>query len=180
MSNSGLQFRLATLADAEDIRQLVESAFRAEDSREGWTADMEIGSRFRLELNHVVATISNPDRDILIANIDGHLVASIEISRREGNRARFSMIAVDLSHQQAGVGRQVLAFAEQYCQKTWGVTTGELNALSTRKKLISWYMRQGYHKNGKSTPFPRDRFGDLALPEDLRFMDLEKDFSSTA
>lgn len=183
--NGNLQFRMATVDDAAQIQNLVQSAFRAQDSRQDWTGDTELASQFRMEVEEVMANIARHDMVTLAAfaplnstNKDAApLVASIEVSKRGTDVGRLSMIAVDQEYQCGGVGRQVLAYAEDYCRRTWGVTKFSLNALSTRKALIEWYMRRGYQKTGKTSPFPRERFRSLVLPEDLCFFELVKDFN---
>ncbi|KAJ6143837.1 hypothetical protein N7471_003290 [Penicillium samsonianum] len=170
-----LNFRVATEEDATQLQQLVESAFRAEDSRKGWTDDLGLSSSFRLDVKEVLAMITKPDSVMLMAtNNENTLVGSIGTSKRDANHARIFMLAIDTSQQQGGIGRQVLAYAEEYCQRTWGVTTLGLNALSNRQELISWYSRRGYKTTGETTPFPREKFENLLLPEDLCFVEFEK------
>ncbi|CRG89369.1 hypothetical protein PISL3812_06405 [Talaromyces islandicus] len=177
MATESLQFRIATPDDAEQIQQLVQAAFRTADSRPGWTGLIELASNFRIEVQEVMDKIVNPGNVVLIC-LDGSntIVASIEVAKR-GDCGRLSMIAVDDRYQRGGVGRRVLAYAEDYCQQTWGAEKFSLNALSTRKALIEWYMRRGYHKTGETSPFPREKFSNLALPDDMCFVELEKNFS---
>ncbi|KAK5998063.1 hypothetical protein PT974_00434 [Cladobotryum mycophilum] len=170
--NVNLQFRIATPDDAPQLQQLVQSAFRAHDSRLDWTGNMELASHFKIEVEEVMSNITKPDMDAAAA-----LVATIEVSKCGTDVGRLSMIAVDPGCQRGGVGRQVLAYAEDYCHRTWGVAQFSLNALSTRKALVEWYMRRGYRKTGETSPFPRERFSNLALPDDMCFIELEKDLS---
>jgi ribosomal protein S18 acetylase RimI-like enzyme len=173
-----LHFRIATLTDAPSIQQLVQSAFRAEDSRKDWTADMALGRAITISVEDVSTTIAKPDCAILLAFIKDEgreiLVASTDMIKRANDHVRFAMVSVNPDYQQAGIGRRVLAYAEEYSQREWRVTTSELNALSTRQELIAWYLRRGYQKTGEETPFPRERFPDLALPEDLCFVEMVK------
>ncbi|KAJ5777150.1 acyl-CoA N-acyltransferase [Penicillium odoratum] len=151
-----LHFRIATLTDAPFIQQLVQSAFRAEDTRENWTADMELGRNFTVSIDDVTKTITMPNTVILLAFTNDHreiLVASVDVSQRTNDYARLSMVAVNTDYQQAGVGRQVLAYAEEYARETWGVSKTGLNALSTRQELIAWYLRRGYQKTGERCLF---------------------------
>lgn len=182
MSSLALQFRAAVPADAPQIQHLVESAFRANDSRQDWTGNIELASHFRLAVDEVRAKLTNPDLVTLVAHDSNNptaLVASIEVSKRDG-AGRLSMIAVDESYQQGGVGRQVLEYAEEYCRKLWGVKKFSLNALSTRKALIEWYMRRGFVKTGETSQFPTERFAELSLPDDMCFIELEKNFPQTS
>lgn len=170
-----LNFRVATEDDAAQLQQLVESAFRAEDSRKGWTDDLGLSSTFRLDVQEIIAMITKADSVMLMATSNENtLVGSIGSSKRDANYARLFMLAVDTSQQRGGIGRQVLTYAEDYCQRTWGVTTLGLNALSNRKQLISWYSRRGYKMTGETTPFPREKSGNLVLPDGLCFVEFEK------
>ncbi|OIW35709.1 putative N-acetyltransferase, GNAT family, partial [Coniochaeta ligniaria NRRL 30616] len=175
MTQPKLHFRIATTEDAPRIQQLVESSFRAEDSRPQWTADMSLGRQFRMDVKFVIAAITNPESAILIACDDEDmLVASVEVTKRGTDLARLAMLAVDERHQRGGIGRRVLDYADDYCRSTWGVKKIGLNALSTRKELIMWYMRCGYQQTGELTPF-RPRGGDeVAIPDGLSFVELEK------
>ena len=186
-SNSTVQFREAAQSDAPQVRHLVESAFRSIDSRPDWTGNAELASSFRVDIEQVKGDILKSDMVTLVAfypapqeatdsNNDGAtIVATIQVSKRGLSVGRLSMVAVDEQHQQAGLGSQVLAYAEDYCHRTWGASKFSLNALSNRKALIEWYLRRGYRKTGETSPFPRERFGTLTLPEDLCFIEMDKD-----
>jgi ribosomal protein S18 acetylase RimI-like enzyme len=186
MTGKPLQFRIATPEDASAIQQLVQSAFQAADTRQDWTADMELNIRFRVAVEEVMPRITNPNSAIVMAfttteNGNQALVASVEVAKRSDDLARLSMLAVNQHHQRGGIGREILTYAEKYCQHQWGVTKFGLDALSTRQALIAWYMRRGYQKTGETVPFPVEKFSDLALPGDLCFVQLEKELSmSTA
>ena len=176
MATDNLHFRNAVPGDADQLQQLVQSAFRADDSRQDWIGNLELAKHFRVDVEEITAKIANPDTITLMAldNNDA-LVASIEVSKRVADCGRLSMIAVDERYQRGGVGRRVLAYAEDYCRQTWGVKKLSLNALSTRKALIEWYIRHGYRKTGETTPFPREKFSNLVIPDDWHFVELEKE-----
>ncbi|KAH8774587.1 putative N-acetyltransferase, GNAT family [Diaporthe sp. PMI_573] len=196
MSNESLQFRIATSDDAARIQNLIQTSFRTEDTRARWTGSTELASQFHISVDEVLASFNKPECAVLVATdpTDGSIVASVECVRRrttaaadnnnnndddDDDLARLSMLAVDNSRQRAGLGRAVLARAEDYCRREWGVTRLGLNALSTREELISWYVRCGFERTGETSAFPRDRFPGLKLPEDLCFVELEKDLLAT-
>ena len=179
MTNGNLQFRLAAPNDASQLQRLVEDAFRAEDSRKSWTADMALGARFRIAVEEIMTKITQADSAMLIATDDNNvLVATVGVSKRSTGLARLGLLSVDQTHQRGGVGRQVLAYAEDYCRRVWSVKKLGLNALSTRQQLISWYMRCGYAKTGELSPFPYELMEGLALPNDLCFVEMEKDLDT--
>ncbi|GAB0138917.1 hypothetical protein EsDP_00007137 [Epichloe bromicola] len=174
-----LRFRTATPSDAPSIHHLVESAFRTTDPRPNWTGNTNLASSFRLDMDDVKARIANPDVATLLAFTDHDtLAASIEVSRHGNLCGRLSMIAVDDAYQRSGVGGRVLEYAEEYCRKVWAVNMFSLNALSTRKALIEWYLRRGYSRTGETSPFPRESFEGLELPPGMCFVEMEKRFDT--
>jgi ribosomal protein S18 acetylase RimI-like enzyme len=180
MSTDNTHFRIATEDDTMVIRQLIESAFRAEDSRQGWVGNSDLASRFSMEDKAVASIITNPDSTFLMASdANGKLLGTIGVSKRAPDSARLSMLAVDPQCHRGGIGKQILTYAEDYCQREWGPKTLGLNALSNRESLISWYMRRGFRKTGETTPFPLEEFKDLNLPDDLHFVEFEKALGTT-
>ncbi|KKY35154.1 putative gnat family [Diaporthe ampelina] len=182
MANKSLQFRIAAPEDAAQIQNLIQSAFRAADTRAKWTGSAELASQFHISVDEVLASISKPDRAVLVATdpATGNPVASVEAFRRDPGLARLSMLAVDSAYQRGGLGRRVLARAEDHCRRAWGSRRLGLNALSTREELIAWYVRCGFRRTGETSAFPRERFAGLELPEDLCFVELEKDLGVVA
>ncbi|KAJ5128581.1 acyl-CoA N-acyltransferase [Penicillium atrosanguineum] len=181
MTALDLNFRVATLEDAPQLQELVQAAFRAEDSRSDWTGDMGLASQFHISVKEIESFMNGPESAFLMAtDNNGIVVGTIGVSKRGANGARLSMLAVDQRHHRGGLGRQVLGYAEYYIHQTWGATKLGLNALSTRQTLIAWYMRRGYQKTGETSPFPRERFPDLELPDGMCFVEFEKDLDTVA
>ncbi|KAJ5681659.1 acyl-CoA N-acyltransferase [Penicillium maclennaniae] len=181
MAAVDLNFRAATLEDAPQLQELVQNAFRAADSRSDWTGDMGLASQFHISVEEIKSFMNGPESAFLIAtDQNGVMMGTIGVSKRGANGARLSMLAVDHRYHRGGLGRQILGYAEDYSYQTWGATKAGLNALSTRQTLIAWYMRRGYKKTGETSPFPRKRFPDLDLPEDMCFVEFEKDLDPVA
>lgn len=175
-----LQFRAATPADAPQLQPLIKSAYRGEKIKKAWTTEGHLVTDDRISEDGIVGKISTPDSAILIAaDEDGALAACCEVARQSDGVGYFGLFAVDPGRQGGGLGRQVLAYAEEYTRKTWGVTTMEMRVIWTRNELISWYMRRGYQRTGRSSPFPYDELvNGKALRDDLYFDVLVKDLSS--
>lgn len=178
MANQNTHFRIATEDDTIVLKELIESAFRAEDSRQGWVGNSVLASRFSIEEKTIASIITNPDSTFLMASdANGRLLGTVGVSKRAPDSARLFMLAVDPQCHRGGIGKHILTHAEDYCQREWGPKTLGLNALSSRETLISWYMRRGFRKTGETTPFPREEFEDLNLPDDLHFVEFEKTLS---
>jgi ribosomal protein S18 acetylase RimI-like enzyme len=187
MQDTTLQFRAATAEDAPVVAKLIQDGFRAPDSRAGWTGDLDdLAANFTASEAEQLKYILNPDMIVVVAEDQDHKpVGTFTATKRssdQGDHAWLSMLAVDTTRQQAGLGRRLLEYTEMYCQRTWGLSLIKLNALSTRDALIAWYERRGYRRDGTSTPFPvhLSEFDGLNLPSDLCFINLEKRLEAAA
>ncbi|MFE9903551.1 GNAT family N-acetyltransferase [Streptomyces achromogenes] len=166
---TGLTFRDATDADVDALVALVESAYRGDSSRAGWTTEADILDGQRTDPEGVLEVIKSPDSQLLTAELDGRLVACCQLEHR-GDHAYFGMFAVSPALQGGGVGKAVLAEAERRCRQTWGVGEMHMTVISVRADLIAWYERRGYRRTGRTSPFPYgdERFG-IPLRADLEF-----------
>ncbi|KAF7561095.1 hypothetical protein G7046_g3045 [Stylonectria norvegica] len=175
MSAINLNFRLATLDDAPQLKDQVQAAFRSDDIRQNWTADMDLSSRFVMDIEEIINSITRPDGVTLVATTeDNTIVGSVGVWKKTADLARISMLAVDQQQQRGGIGHRLLSHAESYCQETWGVGKTGLNALSPREQLIAWYERCGYVRTGEQTPFRLERLGVDEKETDMFFVEMEK------
>ncbi|MFD7594545.1 GNAT family N-acetyltransferase [Kitasatospora sp. NPDC059812] len=167
-------FRPATLADVPALVELVESAYRGDASRAGWTTEADLLEGQRTDAEGVAAVIGRSDGVLLVAERDGQLVACCQLEHR-GDRAYFGMFSVRPGLQGGGLGRAVLTEAERLAGEEWGVGELEMTVIEQRADLIAWYERRGFRRTGVFTPFPYgdERFG-VPLRPDLRFEKLTK------
>lgn len=171
---------IATRADIEDIVALVESAFRGDASRAGWTTEADLLDGRRTGPDEIGAILADPEQRVLLDR-DGHgaLRASVVVSR-DGDAAWFGMLAVVPALQGAGTGRRVLSEVEHWVASHWGTRRMRMKVIAQRSELIAWYERRGYHRTGETAPFyyGDERFG-LPKRPDLSFVALEKSLSGT-
>jgi GNAT superfamily N-acetyltransferase len=203
-ADAGLVFRRATPDDVLAVLDLVETAYRGDASRAGWTteADLVAGQRTDAEAIHVIVTSSTGL--VLLAEADPvsaavvtgstatatdaglgegtgggpgptrEIVGCCQLERR-GEVGYFGMFAVRPGQQGGGTGSALLAAAERYVRAAWGARRMELFVISVRAELIDWYARRGYRPTGATEPFP---YGDerfgLPLRDDLAFAVLAK------
>lgn len=173
-----LQFRTATPHDVPRIVALVESAYRGDSGRRGWTTESDLLDGQRTDADEVSALVAVPDGAVLLAEEDGRLVASCHVERR-GDAGYFGMFAVDPAQQDHGVGRAMLAHAEAHARACWHCSAMVMSVIVQRTELIAWYGRRGYRPTGEYLPFPYGdaRFG-LPRRDDLRFEVLRKDLGA--
>jgi GNAT superfamily N-acetyltransferase len=171
-----LTFRPATVDDVAAVVALVESAYRGDASRVGWTTEADLLDGQRTDAEAVRAIVDAADRLVLLAFDGNDLRGCCELRRRDGGSAYFGMFAVTPSQQGAGIGKVILTEAERTARDLWDATRMEMTVLIQREDLIAWYERRGYRRTGATEPFPYDdeRFG-LPRRPDLRFEVLAKD-----
>ncbi|KAK4195533.1 acyl-CoA N-acyltransferase [Triangularia verruculosa] len=179
---AALTFRLATPEDAPLLQPLVQSAYRGETSRKGWTTEADLLVGTRIDVAGIVEKIQTPNSAVIMAfspSQNNTLVACCEVLLKPSQKiGYFGMFAVDPTLQAGGIGRQVLANAEQYA-KSHGADKMEMTVIWTRKELIDWYVRRGYTVTEERREFPHEELAKMdgenrALVEDLWFKVLIK------
>ncbi|MER5750455.1 GNAT family N-acetyltransferase [Streptomyces sp. NPDC002088] len=174
---TGLTFRDATDADVDALVALVESAYRGDASRGGWTTEADILEGQRTDPEEVLEVIKSSDSRLLTVERDDQVIACCQLEHR-GDHAYFGMFAVSPAQQGGGLGKVVIAEAERLARETWGVAEMHMTVISVREDLIAWYERRGYRRTGKMSPFPYgdERFG-VPQRDDLEFELLVKKFA---
>jgi ribosomal protein S18 acetylase RimI-like enzyme len=165
-----LSFRHAVAEDVAAVVGLVESAYRGESSRAGWTTEADILGGQRTDPQGVLEVVQDPQSVLLLAFSEQEaLIACCHVESHD-DYAYFGMFAVRPTLQGGGVGKAMLAEAEKLAVERWGVSEMRMTVISVREELIGWYERRGYRRTGKTSPFPYgdERFG-LPKRDDLEF-----------
>jgi len=163
-----LRFRPATPSDIPAIVALVESAYRGDSSRRGWTTEVDLLGGQRTDAEGVRAAIEKDGSVIVLAERDGVLLGCANLER-QGKAGYFGMFAVDPMLQGGGIGDAILRECERLA-RAWGLQAMRMTVLWMRHELIAWYQRRGYSAAGERAPFPYgdERFGQPRR-EDLWF-----------
>ena len=162
----------ATLADLTQILSLLNSAYRGDASKKGWTseADLLIGEH-RTDMNTLNALFQTEGVIFLKYENAGEIEGSVMLHKK-GNRLYPGMLSVNPALQAQGTGKKLMNAALKHA-KQLGCVSIYMTVISVRKELIAWYERQGYLPTGETQPFPVDeRFGKPTQP--LEFIVLEK------
>jgi ribosomal protein S18 acetylase RimI-like enzyme len=177
MSDAELTFRAAGEEDVPALVALIESAYRGESSRAGWTTEADLLGGRRTDPDGVGAVVKDPGSLMLAVERGGALVACCQLENRTGH-AYFGMFAVRPAEQGGGLGRRVLAHAERMARERWGARRMHMTVIVQREDLIAWYERRGYVRTGTLSPFPYgdERFG-VPQRDDLAFELLVKDLA---
>ena len=173
-------FRFATIDDVAAIVDLVQSAYRGEVSRQGWTTEADLLDGQRTDGDEVSRLISHQSSCVLLCEQGEKIIACVHLLNKH-KYAYLGMFAVRPDRQASGVGRLLLEEAEQCVFNRWHCPVLRMAVISLREDLIAWYGRRGYKANGEFKPFPYgdERYG-IPRRDDLVLRVLEKRLSDCA
>lgn len=166
-------FRAANKLDAEVITKLVNKAYRPESGASGWTHESDLVSGSRANVDQVVDIISKPDSIIFLGIKGSEIVACIHIEK-DGSNSYIGMFAVNPTLQGAGVGKQMLAYAECYASENFSSDKFIMVVVSSRSELIAFYQRRGYQKTGSIMDYPLSVGAGIPKNTGLKIEILEK------
>ncbi len=174
MTQAPLAFRIATSNDIDALVALVESAYRGDVSKQGWTTEADLLGGRRTGADDIAACIGRPHSAIVVAERGNELLGCAHVAIEDG-AGYFGMFSVSPTLQGGGIGKQLLAEAERVVRDDWKLGTMRMTVIDVRGELIAFYERRGYHRTGIHKPFPYgdERFG-LPKRDDLRFEIMEK------
>ena len=148
-----LSFHKAELSDAAAIAELVNTAYRGENSRAGWTTEADLLDGLRITTQEVATLIRRDDAFVLVGVLRDQVVASIACERLE-NTAKFALIAVKPTLQNNGYGREMIQAAEAITTREWRVAGFFMSVITLRTELIEFYERLGFERSGQFEDFP--------------------------
>lgn len=167
----------ANIQDIPALVTLINSAYRGEASKKGWTTEADLlEGELRTDIPTLTAIIENKDAVILKhISENGSITGCVYLHIKEKG-LYLGMLTVSPQLQGAGIGKQLLAAADSYAREN-NYDSVFMNVISVRYELIAWYERNGYRQTNERTPFPADqRFGIPTQP--LEFVIMEKKLSN--
>ncbi len=152
-----MRFRKADIEDAHAITDLVNSAYRGDSSRAGWTTEADLLGGQRTDAEAIREMIAR-DRIELVLEEDS-ILGCIYI-RRETSAVYFGMLTVRPLMQNRGTGKLLLERLEELT-RSWHETKIRMTVIGSRAELIEYYERRGFKWTGETEPFPESdpRFG---------------------
>jgi len=170
---STLTISAATHDDADALVQLVNSAYRGESSKKGWTTEADLLDGIRMDVDGMMHLLDKSGSVILQARDNkNQLLGCVNLQQQSG-QVYLGMLTVSPDLQGGGIGKELLKASEQYARQK-NAEAIIMTVISIRKELIAWYERHGYAMTGERKPFPSSdpRFG---IPkQSLEFVVLRK------
>lgn len=168
-------FRPATTSDVAALHRLIESAYRGDSAKAGWTHEADLLGGQRTDEGELLDIVADVSRIILMAEVEGILTGCVHVADQGEGLAYLGLLTVDPTRQAGGLGRLLIDAAEAEARSRFAAARMEMTVIRQRSELIAWYERRGYALTGETRPFPLDdeRFG-LPQTRDLEFVVMEK------
>ncbi len=161
----------ATADDIPALEELLNNAYRGENSKKGWTTEADL---LEGDLRTDAATL----RDLMQApgaiflkyvNWENRLEGCVFLQKNE-NRLYLGMLSVSPLIQAKGIGKELMTEAENFARSK-GCSSIFMKVISVRHELVGWYERKGYYATGDTEPFPgNNRFGIPTQPLEFIIM----------
>lgn len=164
---------IAQLADAPVLVKLINSAYRGDSSKKGWTTEADIiGGESRILLPDLEALMQKPGVIFLQSvNEKQETEGSVFLEKR-GEQLYLGMLSVNPELQARGTGKQLMLAAEDQARKM-GCQSIVMRVIHLRKELIDWYLRRGYFDTGNSEAYTPPSYETVKIP--FHFVILQKD-----
>ncbi|MTH14432.1 GNAT family N-acetyltransferase [Flavobacterium sp. LC2016-01] len=162
----------ATLADISALNILINSAYRGESSKKGWTTEAHLLEGKRTDEQEMTAIFQDSKNTILKFTEDDKIIGSVLLVEK-GQQLYLGMLTVSPELQNSGIGKKLLAEAENHA-KSLGLSSIIMTVISVREELIAWYKRHGYVDTGEREAFPESDIHVTVSEEPLEFIYLEK------
>lgn len=172
-----IEFSQAEEHHINELIELINSAYRGEKSKVGWTTEADLLDGQRIDANLLKELMEKEDSTILIAQEEGEeegeILGCVHIEKH-GNKMYLGMLTVKPALQNEGIGKKLMEETEAFAD-FWDCTKTQITVISVRNELIAWYEKCGFKKTGETKPFPYgdERFG-VPKRKDLEFLVMEK------
>ena len=162
----------ATLQDIPSLVALINSAYRGESSKKGWTTEAHLLEGKRTDEQEMTEIFLDPKNTILKFTENNTIIGSVLLVEK-GHQLYLGMLTVSPELQNSGIGKKLLAEAENQA-KALGLSSIIMTVISVREELIAWYKRHGYVDTGAREAFPESGIHITVSDEPLEFIFLEK------
>jgi len=162
----------AQRTDVPQLNVLVNSAYRGESSKQGWTTEADLLDGLRIDEETLEGYFNDPAVTILKNTDENGLINGCVYLEERGDRLYVGMFSVSPALQGKGIGRDLLLAAEEHARET-GIHTLMMTVISVRRELLDWYERRGYKPTGEVKPFHvHEKFG--VAKQHIELLVLEK------
>jgi ribosomal protein S18 acetylase RimI-like enzyme len=171
-----IRFQTATIQDSEKLAKLVNSAYRGDHSKKGWTTEADLLDGQRTDAESLSASIEAPlnQFELVFEGRSENLLGSVHLIQELPETLYFGMLTVDPTLQGQGFGKILLKHAEDVA-RGYGFKKLRCTVIPTRKELIDFYKRRGFKETGKFEEFPVDEKFGIPKVDGLKLQEFIKE-----
>lgn len=147
-----VELRIACEADAKEIADLVNRAYRPSPQDAGWTHEANLVSGERTTTEQVLS-LFHEQSTILLLCLGPKIVACVHVQGGQSS-AYISMLATEPRMQAQGLGKHMLLHAETYAIEHFHASLLKMSVISSRPELLAFYERRGYVLTGEIEEYP--------------------------
>ena len=150
---SELKFRIAQSSDLNHLVKLINLAYRQTEGH-NWTSEADIVVGERINFVQLKQSLEQEHFQLWAVESFNEIVACIGLTFDQVD-VEIGTFAISPNHQNLGLGRKILAFAEDYVSNEHQyINVLVMWVLSVRSELISYYERRGYVLTGVVDEYP--------------------------
>lgn len=165
--------RIANLQDVTPISRVLNSAYRGEASKQGWTTEAHlIAGETRANESMLTEILLMPGSLMLVLENEQEEIIGTMNLQHHGDKLYLGMLSILPGLQGKGGGKKLLKAAEEYARYQQ-MKSIYMTVITDRTELIDWYKRHGYIDTGERKPFQEDPMTGTHLRK-LEFMVAEK------
>jgi ribosomal protein S18 acetylase RimI-like enzyme len=153
---------------AWEISRLVNSVYRGENSKKGWTTEADLLEGIRITVNKILELIGKKNNEILLAVTDDKIIGCVHLEKIN-KKCHLGMLSVDVNYQKEGIGKYLMNESEKYAKEVFRCGEMEMKVIGQRKELIEYYIRQGYKLMGEKENFSLNTHFGAPKRNDLYF-----------
>lgn len=148
-------FEEVTEKDIPQLHELVETCYRGDFARKGWTCESDIVAGNRTTMESLKEEISAPGGSYLKhTDGTGEIVGCVYIKvNTEEKKAFVGSLCVYPTLQSQGLGKKLLEATEKIAKEA-GCSKLCVKVITVRKELVNWYEKMDFNFVGELIPLP--------------------------
>lgn len=160
----------STVADIPEMAALINSAYRGESAKLGWTWESDLLRGIRTDEEELYGYLTRSDMTMLkCVGEEGRIIGCVYLEMKPSHQSVYAgMLTVSPLLQGRGIGKVLLEAVDDFARKQ-GCRAVELSVISVRRELIEWYERRGFRPTGEKIPLETDK-SVSEVPLELMFM----------
>ncbi|HMU46462.1 MAG TPA: N-acetyltransferase [Chitinophagaceae bacterium] len=168
-----MPIHIATEKDIPALVALINSAYRGDGSKQGWTTEADIiAGDYRILPSEMEVLMKRPGVVFLKSENEEQKIEGTVFLEKRGEQLYLGMLSVAPGLQGKGTGHQLVLAAEEHA-KQQGCCSVIMRVIHLRNELIAWYERRGYYNTGRIENYSPSSYETIVIP--FHFVILQKD-----